>query len=253
MKRAAAVAVNLSTFENKHSFIRRLAASAGPGDGWFPESGQVFMSDFDQTNSGAIVPCWSCKGPISPRALFCATCGAVQPPGNINHFTRLGLQALYALDLAALDRQYFGFQRRLHPDRFATRSPKERALSQAQATTLNEAYETLKDPLKRAAYLLRLAGRSVDIEKAATVADPELLMEAMEMREALAEADSLEDVSVLAAQAEMEVSLCEGSLGEAFATDDLDAAGKLTTRLKYLGKLAEEARSRKIRMMRPGI
>lgn len=214
----------------------------------------MFMSEFDQaTTSGAIVPCWSCKGPISPRALFCATCGAVQPPGNIDHFSRLGLRSGYAIDPALLDRQYFGFQRRLHPDRFATRSPKEKALSQSQATALNEAYETLKDPLKRAAYLLRLAGRSVDIEQAATVTDPELLMEAMEMREALAEADTLEEITVLAAQAEAEVALCEGSLNEAFATEDLDAAGRATTRLKYLGKLAEEARSRKNRMTRPGI
>jgi molecular chaperone HscB len=176
----------------------------------------------------------------------------VQPPGNVDHFTRLGLRSGYALEMTELDRQYFGFQRRLHPDRFATRSPKERALSQQQATALNEAYETLKDPLKRAAYLLRLAGCSVDIEQSATVSDPELLMEAMEMREALAEAETPEAVAVLAAKAEDDVSLCENSLGQAFADQDLDTAGKLTTRLKYLGKLAEEARSRKNRMMRPG-
>lgn len=210
------------------------------------------MSEFDPSSSGTIVPCWSCKGPISPRALFCSTCGAVQPPGNTDHFTRLGLRRGYALEPADLDRQYFGFQRRLHPDRFATRSPKERALSQSQAIALNEAYETLKDPLKRAAYLLRLAGRSVDVDQAATVTDPELLMEAMEMREALADADTPEEIAVLAAQAETEMALCETSLGQAFADQDLEAAGKLTTRLKYLGKLAEEARSRKIRMMRPG-
>jgi molecular chaperone HscB len=213
----------------------------------------MFMSEFDPSSSGTIVPCWSCKGPIAPRALFCSTCGAVQPPGNTDHFTRLGLRRSYALDPAELDRQYFGFQRRLHPDRFAMRTPKERALSQQQATALNEAYEALKDPLKRAAYLLRLAGRTVDIEQAATVADPELLMEAMEMREALADADTLDEVAVLAAQAETEVSLCETALDRAFADQDLDAAGTLVTRLKYLGKLAEEARSRKSRMMRPGV
>lgn len=212
------------------------------------------MNEFDQSSSsGAIVPCWSCKGPISPRALFCSTCGAVQPPGNTDHFTRLGLRRAYSLDPAELDRQYFGFQRRLHPDRFATRSPKERALSQSQATALNEAYETLKDPLKRAAYLLRLAGRTVDVDQAATVTDPELLMEAMEMREALAEADTADEVAVLAAQAEGEMAQCDIDLARAFAAQDFDAAGKLTTRLKYLGKLAEEARSRKIRMTRPGI
>ena len=63
-------------------------------------------------------------------ALFCATCGAVQPPGQTDHFARLGLALGYAVDPALLDRRYFERQRLLHPDRFATRTPRERALSQ---------------------------------------------------------------------------------------------------------------------------
>ncbi|MBI3446045.1 MAG: Fe-S protein assembly co-chaperone HscB, partial [Magnetospirillum sp.] len=135
-----------------------------------------------------IVPCWSCKGPVASRALFCSVCGAVQGPGAIDHYTRLGMQPAFDLDLDLLERQYFGFQRRLHPDRFAYKSGKEKALSQSQATSLNEAYETLKDPLKRAAYLLGLLGHPVDLTACGTINDRELLMEQMEKREALAEA-----------------------------------------------------------------
>jgi molecular chaperone HscB len=187
---------------------------------------------------------------VAARALFCSTCGAVQPPGAADHFSRLGIGQEFSVDLAELERQYFGLQRRLHPDRFATRSPKERALSQQQATALNEAYETLKDPLKRAAYLLRLSGRVVDVERAGTVDDPELLMEAMEMREALADAETSEEVAALAAEAEVELGRCQQALAQAFRDDDLDSAGRLTTRLKYLGKMVEEARSRKTSMIR---
>ncbi|OIQ79492.1 hypothetical protein GALL_387700 [mine drainage metagenome] len=200
--------------------------------------------------AAALLPCWSCKGPVAARALFCSTCGAVQAPGQADHFTRLGLPRGFALAAADLDRQYFGFQRRLHPDRFATRSPKERALSQQQATALNDAYETLKDPLRRAAYLLRLAGRVVDVEQAGTVDDPALLMEAMEMREALAEAAEPEAVAALQAKAERDVAACVADLAAAFAADDLDGAGRLTTRLKYLGKLADEAKARRMRLTR---
>jgi molecular chaperone HscB len=203
--------------------------------------------------SVSLVPCWSCKGPLSSRALFCSTCGAVQPPGGNDHFARLGLPRSFAIEASDLDRQYFGFQRRLHPDRFATRSAKERILSQQQAVALNEAYETLKDPLRRAAYLLRMSGRAVDIDGTATVDDPALLMEAMEMREALDEADSPEEVSRLVAQAEADMGTCQEDLAAAFAVDDLDGAGRLTTRLKYLSKLADEARSRRVRMTRQGI
>jgi len=196
----------------------------------------------------SLVPCWSCQGPVSPRALFCSTCGAVQGPGRLDHFTRLGLSASFDLDPALLEKHYFGFQRRLHPDRFATRSPKEKALSQQQAVSLNEAYETLKEPLRRAAYLLKLAGRSVEIEQATTISDPELLMEAMEMREALAEVATIAEADRLVARAEAEVMVCEAALGFAFAHDDLDEAGHLATRLKYMSKLAEEARSKRVRL-----
>ena len=94
-----------------------------------------------------IVGCWSCHGPVAGRALFCHTCGAVQPPGQIDHFARLGIERDFKIDSAELDRRYFGFQRNLHPDRFARRSAKERAIAESQSASLNQAYETLKEPL----------------------------------------------------------------------------------------------------------
>jgi molecular chaperone HscB len=195
-------------------------------------------------------PCWSCKGPVTQRALFCTTCTAVQGPGTVDHFTRLGVQRGFDVDTPALEQGYFDLQRRLHPDRFATKTPKERALSQQQAVALNEAYETLINPLKRAAYLLSLAGRTVDIHGTATVADPMLLMEMMDLREQLAMAETAEQAGKVGAKADEEVLHCQCELSKAFAHDDLDKAGALTTRLKYLTKLADEARARKSRMRR---
>lgn len=202
------------------------------------------------TAVAAIVPCWSCKGPVASRALFCSVCGAVQAPGAIDHFTRLGLKPTFEIDADELERQYFGFQRRLHPDRFAAKSAKERALSQQQATALNEAYETLKDPLKRAAYLLDMLGHKVDLTACGTISDPELLMEQMEKREALAEADTVERITKLSADADAEVLSAQCHISAAFVTGDLDKAANLTIRLKYLTKLAEEARTKKTRLSR---
>lgn len=213
-----------------------------------PEGGAMTASV--ATAAAAVVPCWSCKGPVAARALFCSVCGAVQGPGAIDHFTRLGLQPTFDIDLDLLEKQYFGFQRRLHPDRFAAKSPKERALSQSQATALNEAYETLKDSLKRAAYLLDLKGRKVDLTACGTISDPELLMEQMEKREAIAEADTLERITKLSADADSEVIACQCHISAAFNAGDLDQASHLTIRLKYLAKLAEEARTRKTRLAR---
>jgi molecular chaperone HscB len=197
-----------------------------------------------------IVPCWSCKGPVATRALFCSVCGAVQGPGAIDHYSRLGIPPSFDLDLEGLERQYFGFQRRLHPDRFAAKSGKEKALSQQQATALNEAYETLKDPLKRAAYLLGLLGHPVDLTACGTISDRELLMEQMEKREALAEAATPEQIAKLAMAAESEVIACQCHISAAINAGKLEEAGHLTIRLKYLAKLAEEARAKKTRALR---
>ena len=135
-----------------------------------------------------IAACWSCRGPVAEMALFCGTCAAVQPPGQADHFTRLGLGFGFDVDPGLLDRRYFERQRQLHPDRFVTRTARERALSQSQATAINEAYETLKDPLRRADYLLHLGRNGAAPEGCHLVNDLELLTEAMELREALAEA-----------------------------------------------------------------
>lgn len=198
----------------------------------------------------AVMPCWSCKGPVSTRALFCSVCGAVQGPGPVDHFGRLGMVPTFDLDLDRLEQQYFGFQRRLHPDRFAAKSARERALSQAQATSLNEAYETLKDPLKRAAYMLDMLGHKVDMTACGTINDPQLLMEQMEKREAIAEASDAATITRLSAEADAEVLACQCHVSKAFNAQDLDEAAHLTLRLKYLVKLAEDARTRKVRLTR---
>jgi len=198
----------------------------------------------EAVENGALLVCWSCRGPVAAREPFCATCGAVQPPGAADPFARLGLAPNFEIDRAALDRRYFDLQRRLHPDRFATKSPRERALSQRQAAALNEAYETLNDPLARAASLLRLAGREAVFEGQGTIADPALLMEAMEMREALEAASTAVEAHAVASRAEADVIAARGALAEAFAGNDLDGAERLAMRLRYLTKLAEEARLR---------
>lgn len=201
--------------------------------------------------AASVLPCWSCKGPVAGGALFCSVCGAVQgPAGGVDHFARLGLGPRFEIDFTELEQKYFALQRRLHPDRFASRSPRERALSQQQATQVNEAYETLKDPLKRAVYLLGLLGHPVDMTACGTINDPELLMEQMEKREAIAEADSVAEIARLSADADAEVLACQCHIATAFNQGDLARAAHLTLRLKYLVKLAEDARVAKTRMTR---
>lgn len=193
--------------------------------------------------------CWSCKGPVNAGALFCATCKAVQPPAAVSHYQRLGVEMTFDVDVPALDRLYFDLQRQLHPDRFATKAAKERALSQQQATALNDAYETLKDPLKRADYLVHLKGVNVLPEGCNLVQDQSILIEAMEMRERLMAASTLADVGTLARETKAEIDDVVTGLSLAFKGDDIEGACQLTTRLKYLNKMMGEVRQVRARLM----
>lgn len=201
------------------------------------------------TDDVGIIACWSCKGPVEQVSPFCETCSAVQPPGQLDHFGRLGIAVSYDVNIADLDQLYFDLQRHLHPDRFVTRSAREKAISQLQATALNDAYETLKDPLRRADYLIHLRGMEVLPEGCNLINDQELLMETMELREALAEAETAAQVDVLSQRADEDIKHCIEQLSKLFGDDDIEGACKLTTRLKYLNKLAEETRVHRIKMI----
>src|SRR5919197_3804638 len=97
-----------------------------------------------------------------------------------DHFERLGLPRRFSLDRAALEREYLARSRALHPDYHQLGSSAEQAASVELSAALNEAYTTLKDPFKRAEYLLRLDGGP----SAAELKDipPEFLEEMLELR-----------------------------------------------------------------------
>ena len=94
---------------------------------------------------------------------FCASCGKVQPPVPVDYFTFFGFPRKLNLDASALEKEFYALSRRLHPDLFAQTNPEERAFSLEQSSMLNDAYRTLKDPIKRTEYLLRLDG--VELEE----------------------------------------------------------------------------------------
>jgi molecular chaperone HscB len=202
--------------------------------------------------AAALGACWSCRGPVAAGALFCATCKAVQPPAPLDHFARLGLARAFDLKVPLLDQLYFGFQRQLHPDRFAGATPKARQISQSQAVAFNQAYETLKDPLTRATYLLALLGTPIEGYGAYTIHDESLLDEQLERREALFEAPDAAAIEKLATSARDDAKACLADIAAAFAADDLAAARLATLRLKYLHKLVEDARGRRARLAMDG-
>ena len=103
------------------------------------------------------------------------------------HFTLFDLPTAYALDRAKLDAAYRELQNTVHPDRFAAQPEAEQRVAMQWATRVNEAYQTLKHPVSRGVYLLRLQGIDA-LDASDTRMAPAFLMQQMEWREAIEEA-----------------------------------------------------------------
>ena len=141
--------------------------------------------------------CWSCG---SMRAAhFCESCGKVQPPIPVDYFTFFGLAPKLAIDVPALEKDFYELSRRLHPDLNARGGNMEREWSLEQSSLLNDAYRTLRDPIKRSEYLLHLEGVVLEEQsKSAT----EQARAAGEIKKQIVPPDLLEEVFELNMQLE---------------------------------------------------
>ncbi len=111
--------------------------------------------------------CWSCGA--MRAAHYCQECGKVQPPVPVDYFAFFGLPYKLNLDTAQLERDFYGLSRKLHPDINARSTDPEQDWSLEKTSQLNDAYRTLKDPISRTEYLLRLQGVQLEEQsKAAT-------------------------------------------------------------------------------------
>ena len=109
-----------------------------------------------------------------------------------NHFELFQLAVDFEIDLDKLHQAYYQIQKQIHPDRFANRGDIEKKLAMTYSTQVNEAYQTLKDPLRRALYWCSLHNIKVESESN-TQLPPSFLMQQMEWREVLEEALSQHD------------------------------------------------------------
>jgi len=122
-------------------------------------------------------------------------------------FELFGLAQTFAQDKTQIDTRWKDLQRQAHPDKFADQGAAAQRIAMQWSVRINEAYQRLKDPLKRAAYLCELHGAPVNAENN-TAMPPAFLMQQMAWREALDEAegaDDLEQISQQVQQASREV------------------------------------------------
>jgi len=159
-----------------------------------------------------------------------------------NHFALFQLPQRFAIDLAALEKAYHGVQSQAHPDKFVHSTGAEKRVAMQWATRANEAYQTLKNPLKRASYLCELHG--VDLQTESNTSMPSaFLMQQMEWREALDDAKAGRDIAALEGlESTLRMARKDAVSRIEALLDALDfaAAAQLVRQLMFLDKFGEE-------------
>ncbi|MCG7498596.1 co-chaperone HscB [Vibrio sp. Of7-15] len=161
----------------------------------------------------------------------------------MNHFELFGLPFQFELDGSLLSTQFRELQRRFHPDNYATASERDRLLAVQKAAQINDAYQTLKDPIARAEYLLSEQGFDIRGEQK-TLQDPMFLMQQMELREALEDIPSSRDPEQALFDFDGSVSAMYktqlAELTEQLNQSQWDVATDSVRKLKFVTKLRSE-------------
>ena len=117
------------------------------------------MSPPSSTTTPTLQACRECGAGASLDAHFCPQCTKILPlPRHGNYFSFFGLPRKLTVDAADLEQRFRALSRQFHPDFFYNATVAERRASLERSSYLNDAYRTLRNPILRAEYLLKLEG-----------------------------------------------------------------------------------------------
>lgn len=166
------------------------------------------------------------------------------PSLQSNDFELFSLPQSFAQERSAIDARWKELQREAHPDKFAAQGASAQRVAMQWSVRINEAYQRLKDPLKRAAYLCEMNGAPVNAENNTSM-PPDFLMQQMKWRESLEEAASLADVyeitSELSDAKQALLQKCEALLDQAH---DYPGAVAQVRSLMFLDRFASDVEKR---------
>ncbi len=155
-----------------------------------------------------------------------------------NHFEIFELPVSFDLNKDTLAQRYRDLQRAVHPDKYANAPDRERRLAMQKTVQINEAFQTLKNPLTRAAYLLQLQG----IDENDGIMDGEFLMTQMDLREELAEIkQNRQAIDAFLNRIEKQMQSLTDTLSQQFAQENWQAALNSVRQFQFFTRLHEEA------------
>ena len=161
------------------------------------------------------------------------------------YFNLFQLEPSFNIDTEALEQSYRALAARFHPDKFASASAFEQKQAVMMSSTINDAYRTLKSPIDRAAYLLKSQNIDADAPEH-TSFSPEFLMQQMEWRETLMDAQIEQNHDAIRA---LDQEIQEGQsslyqdLQQAFEQQDDESAAQWVRHGRFLNKLRNEIAS----------
>ena len=163
---------------------------------------------------------------------------------NDSDFALFGLPQRFAQERSQIDARWKDLQREAHPDRFAAQGAAAQRAALQWSVRINEAYQRLKDPLKRAAYLCERLGAAIDAENN-TAMPPEFLMEQMEWREALDEAEGEGALAALSDRVLQRRRDMLARIGQLLDQEgDAKAAAQQVRALMFIERFASDIESR---------
>lgn len=160
-----------------------------------------------------------------------------------SYFELFGLQLRFDVDLNHLHSEQLRLQAIFHPDRFVTASEQEKRLSVQQASWINEAFETLSSPVKRARYMLELSGLELN-DESETTSDTAFLMEQISIREEIDEcrsdADPLSCCEQIAAKLRSRAEQFGSEFIASFDQGELDAARLSSRKMQFVQRILDQ-------------
>lgn len=206
------------------------------------QSASFFKKCFSLKCQGACqASCWNCHHKLGRHKsqFFCESCHKIQPPTCNNYFELFDQPKNYTIDLSKLDKTYQTLQRKVHPDRFYSKSEKEKELSMKASGCINEGYRTLRNPISRGEYLLHLYNEKVLLD-----VPQDFLMNVLELHEEIDAAEEVEDMVKLLQKVKGIMKELTAELAKDLAVKDgkvvnATAAGETLSKLKYMSRIRD--------------
>ena len=160
-----------------------------------------------------------------------------------NFFELFQLPVSYDVDLNKIQQHYMALQKEVHPDKFTGASDQEKRLSMQQTSWVNEAQATLKDPVARATYLLKLKGTDINLENETTM-DAGFLMQQLEVRERLenikSEKDPLDSLEQMSKELKSASEDMMTSFAKSYEAGEMEQAREWIRKLQFMQKAIKQ-------------